>query len=216
MTKPVHAHAAGIAHALAQPSRLRTMNLLIQREWGVSELAEELSEAIGTTSANLQVLKQVNLVDSRRDGRRVLYSVQNLEAIKSFTALMSAAEVLLPDMRELVREASEDPSLYIPVSLKSLNEDCRAGRIQLVDLRPAAEFESGALPAAMSIPFGEVEPGHVSQLKGSQTILAYCRGPWCAIAREGTSKLQSQKLPVQRLAIGIAEWRTAGLELSQI
>ena len=65
--------------ALAQPSRLEVFRLLVQTgEEGLcaGEIAERLDLPKTTLSFHLKELAQAELIDSRRDGRSIIYSVR--------------------------------------------------------------------------------------------------------------------------------------------
>lgn len=63
--------------ALGEPIRLRIVDLLRQGELTVSEIAEVLATEVVTISHHLQILKNAQLVTSRRDGRFVHYSLSS-------------------------------------------------------------------------------------------------------------------------------------------
>jgi DNA-binding transcriptional ArsR family regulator len=62
MTPTIHEQTARIGLAMSSPVRLRALNLLSQRPWRVSELAEELGESIAATSAHLKVMRAAFMV----------------------------------------------------------------------------------------------------------------------------------------------------------
>ncbi len=69
--------------ALADPNRLRILKILLQGERCVSDICaalENLSQP--SVSHHLGVLKQAGLVQDRRDGKEVYYSVQLCEMAK--------------------------------------------------------------------------------------------------------------------------------------
>lgn len=59
--------------ALADPERLRIINLLFAGPRNVSELAEELQEEIVKVSHHLGVLRRAELVQTHKEGRHVEY-----------------------------------------------------------------------------------------------------------------------------------------------
>ena len=63
--------------ALADPTRLRAINLLMQGERTVSEIAESLGLRHGTASSHLGVLQRAGIVMSRKDGTRAYYRITN-------------------------------------------------------------------------------------------------------------------------------------------
>ena len=67
--------AAEMLKALADPSRLRVLLQLSKRELSVGELAEIEKEKLTTVSARLKVLLTARLVQRRRDGQTIFYSL---------------------------------------------------------------------------------------------------------------------------------------------
>jgi DNA-binding transcriptional ArsR family regulator len=68
-------------NAVAEPRRREILEYLAAEERSVSDIVDALGVAQPSVSKHLQVLWNVGLVDSRRDGRRVLYRT-NAEAIR--------------------------------------------------------------------------------------------------------------------------------------
>lgn len=64
-----------IARALADASRLRVILILRDRELCVCQIIELLGLAPSTVSKHMQILKAAGLVDSRKQGRWVHYSL---------------------------------------------------------------------------------------------------------------------------------------------
>ena len=75
------ATTSDIFNAVAEPRRREILSLLAVQERSVSDLVEELDCAQPSVSKHLRVLSDVGLVDARRDGKRVLYSM-NAAAIR--------------------------------------------------------------------------------------------------------------------------------------
>ena len=63
--------------ALADPTRLRMVNLLMQGERTVGDVAEGLGLRHGTASSHLGVLSRAGIVGSRKDGTRAYYCITN-------------------------------------------------------------------------------------------------------------------------------------------
>lgn len=59
--------------ALADPIRLRMIDLLLDQEWTVGELATALEVDVTKASHHLQILKRLELVESRRAGKYQVY-----------------------------------------------------------------------------------------------------------------------------------------------
>ena len=75
------AEATGLLRALANTDRLLLLCLLSQGERCVSELEEELGIQQPTLSQQLTVLRTQELVSTRRDGKRIYYSVSDPKAL---------------------------------------------------------------------------------------------------------------------------------------
>ena len=215
MAKLVHLQTARIGQALASPVRLRALNLLAQRGWFVGELAAELGESVASTSAHLRTLREACVVMHERQGRRVLYRIAGAEAIALLSAVNRAASALLPEMREVVREALSDPTRLEPVDPSALAEDVAAGRVRLIDLRPREEFAAGRIPCATSLPFQELDSADLDDLSRDGSVAAYCRGPWCVMAERGVALLNERAVPTRLLPLGVVEWQAQGMALER-
>lgn len=64
---------ARIVSVLANPNRLRILDLLSAGERTVTELAEDLDLAQATTSQHLAIMRKAGVVDTRREGSFVYY-----------------------------------------------------------------------------------------------------------------------------------------------
>ncbi len=61
--------------ALADPTRRRILQLLKDRDLAAGELAGHFDMAFASVSHHLQVLRDSSLVQSRRDGQHIIYSL---------------------------------------------------------------------------------------------------------------------------------------------
>lgn len=66
---------AKIAKAMAHPSRLLMLDLLQKQEMCVSDLTDEVGADQSTVSKHLAVLKDVGLIDLRKEGALSYYRV---------------------------------------------------------------------------------------------------------------------------------------------
>lgn len=77
-----NADAAGqLLKALGNPDRLLLLCQLVGGEMNVGELEERLEIVQPTLSQQLGVLRREGLVDTRRDGRQIYYSISSPEAL---------------------------------------------------------------------------------------------------------------------------------------
>lgn len=73
--------AATVLRTLANEDRLLLLCQLSQGEMSVSELEEALEIRQPTLSQQLSVLRSENLVQTRRDGKRIFYSVADQKVL---------------------------------------------------------------------------------------------------------------------------------------
>ena len=77
-----NADAAGqLLKALGNPDRLLLLCQLVAGEMNVGELEERLKIVQPTLSQQLGVLRREGLVDTRRDGRQIYYSISSAPAL---------------------------------------------------------------------------------------------------------------------------------------
>lgn len=199
---------ARIGKALANAHRVEILDLLAQGDRSVEVLATRASITIGLASAHLQVLRRAGLIASRRDGTRIVYRLVGDDVYHLLTAVRTVATARIADADRAVRAflggATET------VSRTELLDRVRQGIAIVVDLRPAEEYEAGHVAGALSIPLGELA-ARLAELPADIEVVAYCRGPFCALAPQGVSVLQSAGWRATRLEDGFPEWRLAGL-----
>lgn len=74
---PVYEVKANLFRVLGHPARVRILELLREGERSVGALQTELDLDSGGTSQHLAALKRIGLVNSRREGTSVFYSVED-------------------------------------------------------------------------------------------------------------------------------------------
>jgi len=89
---------AAILKALAQPTRLRILDMLKGGERCVCEMYPELGQEQPNISKHLNMMKQAGILDSRKEGLRVIYWIKNPEVLE----ILRHAEAILR------KEAEED------------------------------------------------------------------------------------------------------------
>jgi len=75
------ANASCVMHALSNPDRLLLLCQMSQGEKSVSELEALLDIRQPTLSQQLGVLRNDGLVNTRRDGKRIYYSVADMKVL---------------------------------------------------------------------------------------------------------------------------------------
>jgi ArsR family transcriptional regulator len=68
---------AGMLSCIAHPSRLMIICMLLKREMFVNEVMEKLGTTKGNISQHLRVLSDRGLIQKRRDGNHIFYSIKD-------------------------------------------------------------------------------------------------------------------------------------------
>lgn len=199
---------ARIGHAMSNPTRLAMISLLAHGEKTVDQLAQATGQTLASASAHVKVLRGACLVTSDKRGRQVFCRLAGDNVVRFWLALRALGEELLPEAQEVVRQFQDDPAMLAELTPEELAAELKSGRITLLDLRPPEEFASGHLPGARSLPFARIGAEEIEalDLPSRGRIYAYCRGPYCVMAREGTRKLRALGVRVRRLPFSVPEW----------
>uniref|UniRef100_UPI00195C950E metalloregulator ArsR/SmtB family transcription factor n=1 Tax=Desulforadius tongensis TaxID=1216062 RepID=UPI00195C950E len=78
---------ADIFKALSHPTRIRILELLKDGELCVCDIFEQLGVEQANTSQHLAVLKKQHILESRKEGLRVIYSIKYPEIIEVLKAV---------------------------------------------------------------------------------------------------------------------------------
>jgi ArsR family transcriptional regulator len=78
------AHVAELFRAFSDTSRVRILSALVSRELNVSALAEAVGISESAVSHHLRGLRQMHLVQARRDGKEVFYRIDDEHIIALF------------------------------------------------------------------------------------------------------------------------------------
>jgi rhodanese-related sulfurtransferase len=207
----LHEQFARIGRALANPHRVELLDLLAQGERSVEVLAARAAISVGLASAHLQTMRRAGLVASKREGTRILYRLAGDDIYGLLAAVRSVANVHISDTERAARAYLGEP--VEAVSRVELLARVRSGDAVVVDLRPTEEYAAGHIAGAISIPLAELE-ARLADLPAGVEIVAYCRGPYCALAPHGVRLLQRAGRRARRLEDGFPEWRLAGLPVA--
>ena len=96
---------AELCKVLADPTRLEILNLLSKGEKNVSELAALMKIRQATLSQHLAVLRQRNVVVTRRQGTTVSYRIANQKMIKACNLIRVVLLEQLESEGKIVKEA---------------------------------------------------------------------------------------------------------------
>ena len=82
MDHDVAEHVAEVLRAVANPSRLQIVELLVPGEMSVGNIVRAVGEKQAITSQQLNMMKAKGVLGSRRDGSKVYYHIENKNVIK--------------------------------------------------------------------------------------------------------------------------------------
>ena len=206
---------ADIAKALANGRRAELVDVLVQGERHVEELADEIGQSVANTSFHLRVLAAAGLVVTRRDKNRVYYRLASERVGELWAALRDVAAAHHAELDDLAAAYIGTRDQLDEVSRSELTKRIAAGDVIVVDVRPAAEFAAGHIRGARSIP-GDRLAKELRSLPADVEVVAYCRGPYCVLADEAVRLLRRRGRRARRLADGFPEWRHARLPIETV
>lgn len=208
----LYAQFARLGHALSSPKRLELLDLLCQSEKTVEMLAEQASMSVANTSRHLQVLRMARLVEGRKDGVYVYYSLADSEVCDFFRSLRKIAENRIAEIDRIIVDYFDASLHFQPIDRKNLLKRAKTGEVVILDVRPGDEYAAGHLPYAKSVPLSKLKE-RLKELSPKSEIVAYCRGPYCVLAQEAVKVLNANGFRATRIEEGVSEWRDAGLPI---
>jgi rhodanese-related sulfurtransferase/DNA-binding transcriptional ArsR family regulator len=209
----LYEQVARMGKALASPKRLELIEVLAQGEKTVEALSAELSIDIKLASAHLKALRNAHLVESRREGKYVLYRLSGQDVADLWVSLREVAEEHLLELRMAIDRMVAQPDKLASVDREALLAQARSGDVIVIDVRPQAEYDQAHLPFARSMPVDELEQ-RLSELPKKRQIVAYCRGPFCMLSDEALKLLRAKGYKATKILDGVSEWRAAGLPVA--
>lgn len=205
---------ARVGKALASPHRLELLELLAQGERSVDDVAAEVGMSMANASQHLQSLRAAGLVETRKQGLFVHYRLADDSVVQLSTAIRTVAERRLAELDRIVRDHFGERSHPEPVAMKELLARARAGKVVILDTRPAREFAAGHIAGALSVPIHALKR-KLADLPKTAEFVAYCRGPYCVYADKAVEVLKASGRRARRLHGGFPEWKLAGLPVER-
>jgi len=197
---------ARIGKCLSSPKRLELLDLLAQGPKSVDQLAKITGMSVANVSQHLQTLHESRLVRFNKKGNFVIYEIAELSVADFMVSLHRLSEKQLVEVQKLKSEILQNQVRMEPIALEELLERMERGEVVLLDVRPEAEYATGHIPGAISIPIEELEK-HLASLPMDKEIVAYCRGPYCLMSAQAVEILKSKGMNATRLEEGVHEWK---------
>ncbi|MEX2603284.1 MAG: metalloregulator ArsR/SmtB family transcription factor, partial [Gracilimonas sp.] len=206
----IYNELAVITKAIANPNRLRIIELLAQAPSPVEYVAKQTGLSIANTSQHLQTLKAARLVTIEKRGKYSFYALANEKVFKAWSSLRELGFSQNAEIGKLVQDYRTTRQ-----SLESVGSDELLSRIEnenvlVLDVRPNEEYEAGHIAFSVSIPRSELLD-KLKNLPKDKEIVAYCRGPLCAMADDAVQILREHGFNAKRLEFGFPEWEAKGL-----
>ena len=208
----LYEQVARIGKAVASPKRLELIELLCQGEKTVEVLAAQAEISVKLASAHLKELRQARLVDSSKDGKYVVYRLASTGVADLWVTLRAQAQERLVELQMALHSIVENRDALQSLDEATLLKKAKAGEVLILDVRPLEEFDSAHLPYARSLPISELKK-RLAELPKNVPIVAYCRGPFCLMARDAVELLRKKGHQALHLTDGVAEWRARGLPI---
>ena len=197
--------------ALANPYRLEIIEMLSQGEKSVEGIVQTTNLSIANASQHLQVMKNTNIVKARKEGHYVYYSLINDEFLSLYQHITKYAVREIAELEKILNRQREDNKSNNAVNLDELESMIENENVLLIDVRPSIEYEFGHIIGAISIPLNELAE-KLKNISKNNKIVAYCRGPFCALSDEAVKILNEQGYKARRLDEGYPEWKIKQLE----
>lgn len=210
----LYEQVARVGKALSSPKRLEILEMLAQGEKAVETLSSEVAIDNKLASAHLKALKEARLVQTRRDGKRIYYSLSGKDVAQLGVSLRQVAEEHLIELRMALQNMMADPQRMVSVGRKELMAQAKRGEVIVLDVRPQKEFETAHLPNARSMPLPELAQ-RLAELPRDVEIVAYCRGPFCLMSDEAVKLLLAHGYQARKTFDGVSEWQAAGLPMAK-
>lgn len=187
-----------ILKTLADPTRLRILNLLKQDELSVAELQSVLGMAQSRISSQLAVLRQSNIVADRREGKKSFYSIwpqvdtsviQLIEAALSTVASSSEITEDNENLNHVIAKRRQQAEEYFNLIAGRLGKNYCPGR----SWEGIGHFLLYLVPNIRVVDLGAGE-GLISQLLARHAEHVYCVDSSTRMVEVGTELAKKNKL----------------------
>jgi len=206
---------AKMLKAISNPARLEIIEMLSQGEKSVEGIVQTTSLTFANASQHLQVLKNNNIVKTRKERQYVYYSLVNDDFLSVYQHIIRFASQEIAELERIMSRQRQDNNSHHAVSLVELEQMVEAENVLLLDVRPSVEYEFGHITGALSIPMNELM-ANLKNIAIDKEIIAYCRGPFCVLADEAVKLLKEQGYQVRRLDEGYPEWKIKQFEINHM
>lgn len=203
-----------VAKALANGRRAELVDVLVQGERHVDDLANEIDQSVANTSFHLRTLVAAGLVTTRREGTRIYYRLASARVADLWAALRDVAAAHHDQLDQLASAYLGDRTRLEQIGRAELAARLDAGDVVVIDVRPPAEYAAGHIAGARTVPIDQLA-AQLATLPVGAEVVAYCRGPYCVYADEAVRLLRRRGRRARRLVDGFPEWQRAALPVEE-
>jgi rhodanese-related sulfurtransferase len=204
----LYEQVARIGKVFSSPKRLELIELLCQGEKTVETLARETAISVKLVSAHLRELRTAHMVETKRQGKNIYYRLADKSVADLWVQVHTLAEERLIELQLALQNIVTQPDDLVPSDRENLMKAARKGEVVVLDVRPTEEYLTAHLPFARSIPLQELRQ-RLAELPKDRSIVAYCRGPYCLMAKDAVELLKQEGYSAIHLRDGVAEWAFA-------
>jgi rhodanese-related sulfurtransferase len=169
--------------------------------------------SVANTSQHLQELQGARLVETTKNGRYVVYRLADALVSDFFRRFRLLAENRLAEIAQIRRSFFSEGKQVNPVDRKTLLERVQQKKAIVIDVRPANEYRTSHIAGALPLPLEQLKQ-RLSELPRNKEVVAYCRGPFCVLAKEAVELLRSNGFRASRLEDSVQDWSAGGLPVA--
>lgn len=214
ITDSLYGQLARLTKSLAHPKRLQLIDLLCQSPKSVEQLAEQSGIGMTLASAHLKELRLAHIVDSRKQGRQVIYRLACPQTASLLVMLRSIAADCLLEIQDALNKVERSAEPWVQTDGPTLLKKAKSGEVTVLDVRPAEEYLARHLPHARNIPLDELAT-RLKELPKGKPVIAYCRGPYCVWSAQAVALLKAAGYRAYSWLEGGADWIAKDAELAR-
>lgn len=201
----LYSELAKIGKSLSSDRRLEIMDLLTQGPKTVEAISNATGLSIANTSRHLQVLREGNLVKRTKNKNFVVYALATDNVANMFYQLRDVGEEQLSSIKQIQSDYNQAEDVYT-LTLEQAYDKLKKQDIELLDVRPADEYEAGHITNAQNIPIDELEDT-LAKVPEDKEIIVYCRGHLCAYTNKATRFLNDHGRKAYSLNESYYDWQ---------
>jgi rhodanese-related sulfurtransferase len=158
-------------------------------------------------------LQAARLVEASKKGRYVVYRLADALVGDFFRAFRLLAQDRLAEIEQIRQRFFSEGVTVDPVDRETLLQRVRQRKAIVIDVRPTSEYLTAHIAGALPIPLEQLRQ-RLAELPRNREVVAYCRGPFCVLAKEAVELLRSRGFRATRLEDSVQDWLARGLPVA--